>query len=77
MALELVKLILEKEFVNFAEFVSYVLCNFDKEYFGVIKTNSGLFERLCKGNYLEGVFGSSMSLLRALGLIFLSRVLVS
>ena len=27
------------------------------------------------GNYLEGVFGSSMSLLRALGLIFLSRVL--
>lgn len=55
MALELVKLILEKEFVNFAEFVSYVLCNFDKEYFGVIKTNSGLFERLCKGNYQKFV----------------------
>ena len=55
MALELAKLILEKEIVNFADFVAYVLCNFDKEYFGIIKTNSGLFERLCKGIYQKCV----------------------
>lgn len=59
MALELAKLILEKEFVNFADFVSYVLCNFDKEYFGIIKTNSGLFERLCKGVYQKFVVMST------------------
>jgi predicted RNA-binding Zn-ribbon protein involved in translation (DUF1610 family) len=45
--------------VNFADFVSYVLCNFDKEYFGIIKTNSGLFERLCKGVYQKFVVMST------------------
>lgn len=49
---ELAEVIIEQYFVNFAEFYKYVLLTYeDTVVFEIVKTNSGFFERLCKGNY--------------------------
>lgn len=51
---ELCDLIIEYSFYNFIDFYSYVILNYDNTlYFDVLKSNSGFFERLCKGNYLK------------------------
>lgn len=55
MAKELCDLIVEKGFTNFIDFYDYAMKNFDSAYFEVIKSYSGLFERLVKGNYLKRV----------------------
>ena len=51
MALELANCIIEYKSTNFTAFFRFALEKYGKDYFTVIKTNSGLFERLCKGNY--------------------------
>ena len=52
MCKELCTLIVEKGFRNFVDFYSYVLSNYeDINYFDILKTYSGLYERLCKGNF--------------------------
>lgn len=55
MAKELCDCIMQENFTNFADFYMYVVSNFDKSYFEIIKTYSGLFERLTKGNYQKQV----------------------
>lgn len=49
---ELCNAIVDNGFTNFVDFYSFVLASYeDSNYFDVLKTYSGLFERLCKGNY--------------------------
>ena len=49
---ELCDLIIEKRFINYMDFFEYVLVNYeDSNYFDIITSNSGLFERLTKGNF--------------------------
>ena len=43
--------IIEQDFRNFRDFYLYVRENKTKEYREIIKSNSGLLERLIKGNY--------------------------
>lgn len=51
MAKELCDLICKENILNFTDFYMFVTSNYDFKYFDVIKGYSGLFERLCKGNY--------------------------
>ena len=51
MARELCNIIRDNEFSNFMDFYDYVDNNLGMEYFEIIKTYSGLFERLTKGNF--------------------------
>lgn len=51
MAKELCDVILSQGIVNFADFYGYVVNNYDLEYFEIIKSYSGFFERLIKGNF--------------------------
>lgn len=51
MARELCDVIIEKGYCNFSDFYLDIVSNFDTSYFEILKTNSGLFERLTKGNY--------------------------
>lgn len=53
MAQELCNLIVTNKIVNFVDFYNDVFKNYDVAYFDIIKSYSGLFERLCKGNYLK------------------------
>lgn len=55
MAKELCDLIVKDGITNFADFYGLVVNNYDLEYFGIVKSYSGLFERLIKGNYLKNV----------------------
>lgn len=49
---ELCKLIISENFIYFNEFYMYVCSNFDDGvYFDVLKSHSGLMERIIKGNY--------------------------
>lgn len=49
---ELCTAIVENGFCNFVDFYSYVIATYeDSNYFDILKTYSGLFERLCKGNF--------------------------
>lgn len=49
---ELCNCIINQGFTNFADFYVYVLSNYeDSNYFDILKTYSGLLERLTKGNY--------------------------
>lgn len=49
---ELCVLIREKGFINFGDFFDYVIFNYeDTNYFEILKTYSGLFERLTKSNF--------------------------
>lgn len=51
MCKELCEVILDNQFVNFGDFFDFVNANFDENYFEVIQTHSGLFERLTKSNF--------------------------
>lgn len=51
MALELCDKITEMNFTNFSDFFMFVRSNYDMTYFSIVKSYSGLFERLTKGNY--------------------------
>jgi hypothetical protein len=51
MAKELCDFITDNMISNFTDFYEMAIAKYSLEYFGVIKTYSGLFERLCKGNY--------------------------
>ena len=50
---ELCTLIVKEGYTNFTDFFVNAMGDFDSSYFEVIKTHSGLLERLCKGNYLK------------------------
>lgn len=53
---ELCTLIIDEKFTNFTDFYAYVLLNFDDvTYFELLKTYSGLFERLTRGNFQKYV----------------------
>lgn len=54
-AQELCDIIVQQGFTNFVDFYMYVRSNTDSSYFSVFKSYSGMFERLCKGNFLKGV----------------------
>lgn len=50
---ELSNFVIDNEIENFFHLVCLVRSNFDnKEYFRLVRSNSGFFERLCKGIYL-------------------------
>ena len=52
MCKELCNVIMQKGFFNFGDFYLYVMTNFeDSNYFEILKSYSGLFERLTKSNY--------------------------
>jgi hypothetical protein len=51
MAKELCDFISDNMICNFLDFYDFALAKFGSEYFEVIKTYSGFFERLCKGCY--------------------------
>ena len=53
MCKELCNAILMQGFTNFTDFYAYVVSNYDDKYFEIVKTYSGLFERLTRGNYLK------------------------
>lgn len=49
---ELGQVIIDQFFINFTDFYEYVLITYeDLNYFDLVKTYSGLFERLTKGNF--------------------------
>ena len=48
--------IISQGFVNFSDFYMYVSSNLDSNYFEILKTYSGLFERLTKGNFQKEQF---------------------
>lgn len=51
---ELAQIIIKKNFINFADFYKFICANYEDDLiFEVVKVNSGFFERLCKGNYLN------------------------
>lgn len=52
-AYELCSLIIAEGMTNFSDFFISALSTYDTATFEVIKGHSGLFERLCKGNYLK------------------------
>lgn len=51
MCKDVCQFIIENGFINFTDFYEAFLLEFDEQYFSVIQTYSGLFERLCKGNF--------------------------
>ncbi|MEE1504807.1 MAG: Rep family protein [Acutalibacteraceae bacterium] len=51
MCKELCDCIVENGFCNFADFYLYVCSNYDSQYFGIMQSYSGFFERLTKANY--------------------------
>lgn len=51
MTMELCNLIIDKMYINFADFYMDVVTNFDSSYFEIIKSSSGLLERLTKANF--------------------------
>ena len=51
MCKELCDCIVENGFSNFADFYLYVMSNYDSDYFAILQSYSGLFERLTKANY--------------------------
>lgn len=48
---ELCNFIRENNITNFADFYSGVMEKYSEEYFDLIISHSGLFERLCRGNF--------------------------
>ena len=53
MTMELADIIVKNGYEEYLSFYMFVVSNYDFEYFEIIKSNSGFFERLCKGNYLR------------------------
>lgn len=61
---DLCDLIIEENFTNFADFYSFVVREYleiDSSYFEVLRTYSGLFERLTRGNYQKLLFNLEVS----------------
>lgn len=55
---ELCNLIREKRYTNFADFFEFVIDNYeDTNYFEIVKTYSGLFERYTKANFQKWQLG--------------------
>lgn len=50
---EICNLIIHNGFCNFTEFFEFVLDKYDPATFDCIEAHSGLYDRLCKGNYLR------------------------
>lgn len=48
---ELAQDIVDNEFCNFMSFYKHILSNYDTVYLSLIRSNSGFFDRLIKGNY--------------------------
>lgn len=48
---ELCNIIVQENYMNFADFYMYVMTNYDEGYFEVLKGHNGFLERLTKGNY--------------------------
>ena len=55
MCKELCDMIIEQQITNFADFYLFVMTNYDMAYFDILKTYSGLFERILKGVYLKAM----------------------
>lgn len=53
---ELMELVKSQGFVNFMDFVDYVLENYDDRYLDIVASYSGLYERMTKGNYQRLAF---------------------
>lgn len=53
MANDIANLIILKQIDNFADLYIYIAQNYDENYLPVMRSNSGFFERLCKGFYLR------------------------
>lgn len=51
MILEMSQIIVDNGFSNFMHFYKFILSNYDTSYLSLIRTNSGFFDRLIKGNY--------------------------
>lgn len=51
MCKELCDCIVKENFTNFADFYLFVMSNYDSDYFSILQSFSGLFERLTKANY--------------------------
>jgi len=56
-AIELANIIMKQGFTNFMDFYIYVMSlhKDDTKYFEILKTNSGFFERLSRGNYQKSI----------------------
>lgn len=61
MCMELCTAIMEECICNFGDFYMYVITNFDSSYFEILKSYSGLFERLTKANYQKHGGGKAES----------------
>lgn len=59
MCRELCDCIMSQAFTNFGDFYMYVSSEFDSNYFEILKSYSGLFERLTKSNFQK--FGGGRS----------------
>lgn len=55
MCKELCDVIIANNYCNFADFYIYVVNNYDMGYFDILRTYSGLFERLCRGVYCKRI----------------------
>lgn len=60
-AIELANIIMKQGFTNFMDFYIYVMSlhKDDTKYFEILKTNSGFFERLSRGNYQKTIQSSN------------------
>lgn len=62
MCRELCNVIIEQQFTNFADFYVFVVSHYeDGNYFDILKSHSGLFERLTKANYQRYEYGSAVA----------------
>ena len=59
MCKELCDSIITEGFTNFGDFYMHVVSNFDSSYFEILKTYSGLFERLTKSNFQKWTIDKS------------------
>lgn len=48
---EIANVLIQNDFSNFSDFYKYVTSNFEDEYFEVVSSYSGFFERLTKANF--------------------------
>lgn len=61
---DLCDLIIEENFTNFSDFYNFVVSEYleiDSSYFEILRTYSGLFERLTRGNYQKLLFSLDVS----------------
>jgi len=60
-AIELANIIMKQGFTNFMDFYIYVMSlhKDDTKYFEILKTNSGFFERLSRGNYQKSIHANN------------------